>query len=255
MCFINNNTNVIIKEHKARLQEFLQNYKLWYNSVTRPFLPLRKEWQCQTTLWASISEHCAHAARCRTTLCHAVAAKIDLSSILTAQCDAAMQQPLDFLFKIFPFFSNTEQVNWRFSSLLFVAQVKKNSKQQSQVRSHWKVWLNKAWTALFYSRCTRTLCRYCEQVYMAYASCTMMDTEHGSTWCIISRSWVAYCELGFIHFIIHFLLRVILKVTGTSLLCHKSMGTNTMFTTWQLAIAVWSFLPSLAIVCSTQKAS
>ena len=33
-CCINNNTNMVIKERKARLQEFLQNYELGYYNVT-----------------------------------------------------------------------------------------------------------------------------------------------------------------------------------------------------------------------------
>ena len=39
---------MVTKEHKACLLEFLQNYKLGYYSVTRPFPSLRKGQQCQT---------------------------------------------------------------------------------------------------------------------------------------------------------------------------------------------------------------
>ena len=37
----NSNTNVVIKERKARLQEFMQNYRVLVliYIVTRPFLP------------------------------------------------------------------------------------------------------------------------------------------------------------------------------------------------------------------------
>ena len=43
-----NNTDMVIKERKARLQEFLQNYKLGCYSVTRAFPSLQKGQQCQT---------------------------------------------------------------------------------------------------------------------------------------------------------------------------------------------------------------
>ena len=48
-----NNTSVVIKECKACLKEFLQNDKLGYYSVPRPFPLLQKGKQCQASTFSA----------------------------------------------------------------------------------------------------------------------------------------------------------------------------------------------------------